>query len=163
MDDAARIATLKTPAECIQFQQNVVQRGRPDLALAAQRKAVELRALQYAGTAASKLTEIERECIEAIFAYEDVLSAANGKRTRATRTWQMIARHGILGAVERAVGREADPSGYTALVSMGLEHYAFEAVIVRHPGMFSEAAIARSKERLARNTGTGEPAPVKAA
>ena len=40
------IAKLKTPEECIVFEKNVTERGRPDLALAARKRAVELRALQ---------------------------------------------------------------------------------------------------------------------
>jgi len=31
---------------------------------------------------------------------------------------------------------------------MGLENFAFEAVILRHPELFSDEAIAKSKQRL---------------
>ncbi len=72
----------------------------------------------------------------------------NGKKTRAGRTWQMITRHGIIGAVERAVNRPTETQGYTALVEMGLEYYAFENVILRHPSLFSEQAVQISKERI---------------
>jgi hypothetical protein len=43
--------------------------------------------------------------------------------------------------------------GYTALVEMGLQDKAFEAVVLRHPDVFSAAAIRRSKERLRNWTG----------
>lgn len=137
------VAKLKTPEECFVFEKNVLDRGRPDLALAARKRAVELRAIQHGAA-----TDVERECLEAIFAYEQVLSEKNGKKTRASRTWPMIERHGVIGAAERAVDRKDDTAGYTALVNMGLQDYAFEAVILRHPQFFSAKAVIRSKERI---------------
>lgn len=38
--------------------------------------------------------------------------------------------------------------GYTALLEMGLHDYAFEAVILRYPKLFSDEAVKRSKERV---------------
>lgn len=143
------ITKLKTPEECIIFEKNVTERGRPDLALAARKRAVELRALQHGAT-----TDVERECLEAVFAYEQVLSAKNGKKTRASRTWPMIERYGIIEAVERAVNRKDEAMGYTALVEMELESYAFEAVILRHPNSFSPSAVQRSQERVSLHHGT---------
>lgn len=143
------IAKLKTPEECIIFEKNVTERGRPDLALAARKRAVELRALRHGAT-----TEVERQCLEAIFAYEQVLSEKNGKKTRASRTWPMIERHGIIEAVERAVNRKDEAMGYTALLKMGLENYSFEAVILRHPNSFSSDVVQRSQERVNLYHGT---------
>lgn len=144
-----RVAKLKTPEECMVFAKNVTVRGRPDLALAARKRAVQLRAESFGAT-----SEVERECIEAVFAYEEVLSAKVGHRQPASRTWPMIERYGVIEAVERVVKRKADAMGYTALVKMGLEEYAFEAVILRHPSVFSVEAVAQSKVRLAKQNGT---------
>ena len=66
----------------------------------------------------------------------------------AGSTWQMIDRHGIIPAVERAVNRPYETAGYTALSEMGLEAYAFEAVIVRYPGLFSDEAVQHSIDRI---------------
>ena len=66
----------------------------------------------------------------------------------------MIERHGILEAVERAVNRKEETVGYTSLVKMGLEDYAFEAVILRHPSFFSASAVQRSQERINQHHGT---------
>lgn len=60
----------------------------------------------------------------------------------------MIKRRGIIEAMERAVNRSAETQGYTALVEMGLEEFAFEAVILRYPELFSKEAVAKSEERL---------------
>ena len=138
-----RVAKLKTADECAVFAKNVSERGRPDLALAARKRAVQLRAEKFGAT-----TEAERECIEAIYAYEEVLSAKAGRRQPASRTWQMIKRQGVIEAVERVVKRKTDAAGYTALIEMGLEELAFEAVVLRHSSAFSAEAVVRSKERL---------------
>jgi len=138
-----RVKKLDTPEKCKIFAKNCIERGREDLAIQAKQRSVQLRAESYGAE-----TEAEKEAIEAIYAYEDVLTARNGKKTRAGRTWQMIGRHGILGTVERAVNRPVETQGYTALVEMGLENYAFEAVIIRHPELFSQEALTISKERM---------------
>ena len=139
------VGKLKTPEECAIFEKNVADRGRPDLALAARKRALELRAQKYGAK-----SEAERECLEAVYAYERVLSEKNRRNTRANRTWQMIKRHGIIGAVERAVNRESETVGYLSLLEMGLEDYAFEAVILRHPDVFSPAAVAHSQARISK-------------
>jgi hypothetical protein len=138
-----RVQKLRTPKECENFAINAAERNRPDLVKEAQIRAVQLRATQYGAKSPA-----ETEALEAVYAYEEVLSKKNGRRTRASRTWQMIQRHGIIGAVERAVDREQETQGYTALVEMGLEEFAFEAVILRHPSLFSDAAVEKSKQRL---------------
>jgi hypothetical protein len=46
------------------------------------------------------------------------------------------------------VNRPTETSGYRALVEMGLEQYAFEAVILRHPQVFSAEAVERSHQRI---------------
>lgn len=141
------ISKLKTPEECAIFEKNVLERGHPDLAIAARKRAILLRAQAHGAT-----TDVERECLEAVYAYERVLSQRSGRNTRAGRTWPMIKRHGILPAVERAVNRPAETSGYRALVEMGLRDYAFEAVILRHPGAFSAETVQRAQARLNEHT-----------
>jgi hypothetical protein len=138
-----KIRKIDTPEKCEIFAKNCINRGREDLAIQARLRAVQLRAEAYGAE-----TQAEKEAIEAIYAYEEVLSAKNGKKTRAQRTWQMIERHGIIGAVERAVNRTAETQGYTALVEMGLEDCAFEAVIIRYPDLFSSEAVLKSQQRI---------------
>lgn len=95
-----RVTRLKTPAECEQFAINVATR-LPELARAAKRRAVELRAAEHGAS-----SDAEREALAAVYAYERALSEKRGKTIRASRTWQMIKNHGIIGAVERAVDRK---------------------------------------------------------
>jgi len=65
----------------------------------------------------------------------------------------MIKRHGILGAVERAVNRPDETVGYSALLEMGLNDFAFEAVVVRYPTLFSTQAVQRAQARITEWTG----------
>lgn len=140
------VSKMKTPEECAILEKNAMDRGREDIALAARKRQVQLRALKYGAQ-----TDVERECLEAIFAYEQSLSTRNGRKTRESRTWGMIERHGIIPAVERAVNRKEETAGYTVLVDMGLEEYAFEAVILKHPELFSHEVVAISRERVAHH------------
>jgi hypothetical protein len=60
----------------------------------------------------------------------------------------MIERRGIIPAIEFVVTRRAETAGYRVLVEMGLQHMAFEAVVRRHPDLFSSEAVKASRERL---------------
>lgn len=140
MDETVR--RLTTPEECDQFIKNV-QEKYPALALEARRKAVELRAAEHGAQTAA-----ERELLQAVYAYEEVLSAKRGRKTIASRTWQMINRLGIINAVEKIVKRKDETIGYTILVEMNMQDFAFEAVILRYPNLFSPAAIDRAKARM---------------
>ncbi len=139
----ARVARLKSPEDCEQFAKNVEERGKPELALQARRRALEIRAEQRGAK-----TEVEKEALQAIYAYEEFLTRKNGRRTRAMRTWQMIERRGILPAIERLVNRKTDASGYTALVEMGMQDFAFEAIVLRYPEEFTSETVQRAKHRL---------------
>jgi hypothetical protein len=74
----------------------------------------------------------------------------HGKRTRASRTWQMIDRKGIIAAVEGVVTTRDETAAYRLLIENGLEDKAFEAVVLRHPNSFSAAAVIASRRRLDR-------------
>lgn len=134
---------LKTPEECGRLIENVYK-SDPEMALRARRKAVELRAAKH-----NVKNDAEKEALQAVYAYEEVLSKKHGRRTSASRTWQMIKRHGIIEAVERAVNRPQETIGFTALVEMGMPDLAFEAVILHYPHLFSSNAVERSKVRMA--------------
>ena len=139
-----RIQRLDTLKKCENFARNAAERGRPDLTKEARQRAVQLRAQEHDAKSAA-----EKEALQAVYAYEDLLTKKNGRTTRANRTWPMIKRHGIIEAVERAVKRDAVTQGYTMLAEMGLEEFAFEAVVLRHPEVFSKEAAEVSRRRLA--------------
>jgi hypothetical protein len=136
MDEIIRI--LKTPEECQQLALIFT-----DLAHQAQLRAIELRALSH-----GKKEEVELELLKALYAYEEVLTKKNKRRTHASRTWPMVQRYGIIKAAERAVNRPTDAMGYKVLVDMGMKNLTFESVIVRYPEAFSQEIVRLARKRL---------------
>jgi hypothetical protein len=63
-----RIEKLKTPEQCIKFARNATERNRPDLAVQAGRRAVQL----LAGALGAE-SEAEKQALQAVYAYEEVL------------------------------------------------------------------------------------------
>ena len=137
------IQKIDTPEKCEIFARNAIHKGRQDLANAALLRAVELRALTHGAK-----TQAEREALQAVYAYQETLRVKNGKRTSASRTWQMIKRHGIIESVNRAVCRPVETQGYRMLAQMGLSEFAFEAVILRYPEVFTKEAVEISRQRI---------------
>lgn len=140
-----RVERLKTPQECEAFIGNARARGEDLLVKEAHRRAVMLRTDAY-----GPKSPLERECIEAIYAYEEVMSVRNGRRIAVSKIWQNVRKLGPLTAVDKAVSRPENESTHAALVELGLEQYAFEEVVVRHPEEFSFEAVEQSRSRVAR-------------
>lgn len=138
-----RIERLTSREACEIFARNADTLKQPALALQARQKSVRLQAASHGAA-----TDAEREAIEAVYAYERILSSKRGKTVRASRTWQMIDRHGVLPAVERIVTRRDDAAGFQALIEAGFIEFAFESVVLRNPAHFSQDAIAASRKRL---------------
>jgi hypothetical protein len=141
--DLDKIAKLKTVADCEQLAKNAGAE-RPDIASAALKRRIELRALEYGAKSVAEL-----ECLKALYAYEEVLRDRHGRRQPAAYTRRMFKDHGVLKAVGLLVSKEKETAGYTALVEVGLQDYAFEAVVLRHPTLFPPAAVAQSRARIA--------------
>jgi hypothetical protein len=140
-----RVERLRTPAECENFARNATARNYPDLALEARRKALHLQASTHEAASPA-----EAEGFAAVYAYELLLTRRNGKKTRATGIWQVIKRYGIIEAIERALSRPPDEEGQVTLRQLGLEDFAFEALVIRREASFSDTAITASKARLAQ-------------
>ena len=139
-----RVERLKTPSDCENFAQNATARNHPDLSLEARRKAIHLQASTHEAA-----SPVEAEAFVAVYAYEALLTRKSGRKTRATGTWQAIRRYGIIEAVQRAVSRAPAESSDVTLRDLGLEDLGFEALVMRHETVFSEAAVTAAKARLA--------------
>lgn len=129
------VLRIKDPELCYVFATNARRRGHPELALQAHRRAVDLRADEYPTD-----SEAELAAVRSVFAYEEALSHARGKRTRATGTWQLIRRHGLLAAVHKRLDARNGDDVLPALKELGMEDYSFEAVRDAHPDVFSQQA-----------------------
>jgi uncharacterized protein YecA (UPF0149 family) len=136
------VGHLKTPEDCEQVALNV-EAKQPLFAIAARRKAIEIKAATHKGT-----TEAEVQSFQAVYAHERVLTLARGRKTRATRQWQMITKLGVIVAMESIVKNRTERVGYEVLVKMGMQDMSFEAVVLRHPDVFSVEAVTQSKQSL---------------
>lgn len=145
-DMDATILRLDAPERLEQFALNV-EAHSPRHAQAARRRAVELRAASHGAS-----TDAEREGLEAVYAYERAQTKLRGRKFRASRTWPMIQRRGVIVAIEHIVTRAEEAMGYRVLAELGLQDMAFEAVVLRHPDAFSPQAFAASQQRLRRWT-----------
>lgn len=136
------VGHLKTPEDCEQVALNV-EAKQPAFAIAARRKAIEIKASTHKAT-----TEAEEHSLQAVYAHERVMTLERGRKTRATREWTMITKHGFVVAMESIVKNPTANAGYQALVKMGMQDMLFEAVVLRHPDVFSVEAVAQSKQSL---------------
>ena len=136
------VTRLKTPEDCEQYAKNV-EAKHPALAQQARRRAVDLRSQKYGAA-----SEVEREALRCIYAFEEARSQQTGKRARASRTWQSVQRNGILPTVDRVVARRAATEGYSALIEAGMEDFTFEAVVLKYSESFSTEAVAQAQARL---------------
>jgi hypothetical protein len=129
------VERIQEPELCYVFARNATRRGHPELALEAYRRAVDLRARQH-----ETQTEADFDALRAIYAYEEALSFNKGKRTRATGTWQMVNKDGLLSAIQRRVQSGSTRDVMSALQQLGMEDYSFEAFAKRHPDAVERAA-----------------------
>ena len=136
------VGHLKTPEDCEQVALNV-EAKQPAFAIAARRKAIEIKASTHKAT-----TEAEEHSFQAVYAYERRMTLERGRKTRATRQWKMVTKLGIIEAMESIVKNPTASAGYQALVKMGMQDMSFEAVVLRHPDVFSAEAVEQSKQSL---------------
>jgi len=129
------VLRIKDPELCYVFARNATDRGHPELALQAYRRAVDLRAEQH-----DTASEAERSALRAIYAYEEALSYSKGKRTRATGTWQLVNRHGVLAALLKRLQSRDNDDVLPVLQELGMEDYSFSAVHEAHPDAFGQLA-----------------------
>ena len=134
---------IDTPEKCDIYATNCGKKERHDLARLAKKRKVKLRAELYGAE-----TEVEIQCAQAIFAYEEVRSELNGKKTIATRTWRMVNKYGLIGTVEKVITDRKETQGYSTLNELGLIEFSFESVVLNHPDVFSAEAVDVATQRL---------------
>ena len=129
------VSRIKEPELCYVFAKNARRNGHPELALQVYRHAVDLRAQQH-----QIACQAEAAALRAIYAYEEALSYTRGKRIRATGTWQLVNRHGLLTAVRKRLQSRNGDNIQPVLAELGMEDYSFSAVEAAFPDAFLAAA-----------------------
>ncbi|WP_257386590.1 hypothetical protein [Tahibacter caeni] len=144
-----RIARLKTSQDARNLAANARRLGRADLEAEALQRASELKAAEEGYTSPA-----QQAIALALYAYEDEQSRLKGRTFRASRTRQMLERHGVLAAAERMVLTRKPSTGYEVLEEAGLQELSFESIIDRFPTEFSPIAVEAARARL-----EGRPPP----
>ena len=121
------VLRINKPELCYVFARNATARGHEDLALQAYRRAVDLRAEEH-----GPQTEAELMAYKAFYAYEEAMSHGQRKRRRATGSWQLVNRYGVLAALQRRVDSKYAEESLPILKQLGMEDYSFRAVADRH-------------------------------
>ena len=129
------VLRIKEPELCYVFAANAKRRGHPELALQAYRRAVDLRAADHPTN-----TEAEFAAARSIYAYEEALGYIKGKRTRATGTWQLVRRHGLMAAVKKRLESRDGDEILPTLKELGMEDYSFAVVMDAYPEAFEALA-----------------------
>ena len=111
---------------CYVFADNALRRGRQDLAIEAYRHAVDLRA-----DAHTDITDDERLALKAFYAYEEALSFGERRRKRATGTWQLVKKHGIIIALKKRLASRSVDDMDARLKQLKMEDYSIRAVAQR--------------------------------
>lgn len=137
-----RVQRLATPKECRIFERNASDRSRDDLARQARQRWVQLSADDHIGVA-DEDDALARELWESLSAYEYVLGRS------ATGLRQTIRRRGLIRAAEHFATKAEMPVELAGLADAGLIDYAWEHAVLRHPEVFSGAAVEHARERLA--------------
>ena len=141
--DDERINRLKTPQDCEIFERNVTERGFPELAARARRRAVELRVAEH-----NVQNDIEKETLAALYAHEKILMSVNGKKTKASGSWLILKRRGTVAAIKSMTASEKSEMYFSKLKEHGLEDFSFEAIVVKHTTMFEPDMVDRCAARL---------------
>ena len=118
------VLRIKKPELCYVFARNAFNRGHDDLAIQAYRRAVDLKAEAHEEVT----SEAELMALRAFYAYEEAMSYGQRKRKRATGTWQMVNRIGILPTLDKRVQGKTGEDIQTALKLLNMEDYGFEAI-----------------------------------
>ena len=129
------VERIKKPELCYVFAKNAIARGHEALAIEAYRHAVDLRAAEHEVS-----TEVEMAALKAFYAYEEALSHLHGKRKRATGTWQMVNRYGILPALQMRLESKSVEEALPVLQELKMEDYSLQAVAENYAGELQAVA-----------------------
>jgi hypothetical protein len=129
------VERIKKPELCYVFAQNAINRGHDALALEAYRHAVDLRAAGH-----EVETEAELMALKSFYAYEEALSHGQRRRKRATGTWQLVNRFGILSALHKRMNSKDAEAVLPKLKELKMEDYSFQAVAKAYAEDLKQAA-----------------------
>lgn len=135
------ISTYDDADQLKQLMANAKRLGNIDVYKQAFRRLCEL-----AGN--GKPDALHMDFYSTLAAYEELLTEKNGRTTRANRTRQKLARHGVIKCLEDWAKDPKETQGFSTLVENGLVELTGEFLILKYPGDFSSKAIENARRRL---------------
>ena len=133
--------SLADPRLVRNLLENAKKRGRADIVLKCQARLAHLEGAKYS-------SQLEREFWTAVAAAEELATLRNGKTIRLSRTRQKAARVGFNQCLEDWAFHKGTTDGFDLLVEGGYPELTGEAIVIRYPDEFSEAAVKAAKKRL---------------
>lgn len=140
------ITRCDDPSRLREGMKNAKNQQRMDVYWQAFRRLCELEGRNYDDP-------LEREFYATLAAYEELLTAKNGRTTKASRTRQKLQRKGATQCLEEWAVATTPTEGFKLLIEAGLVELTGEYLVLKHPDQFSAKAVDRARERL------GELAP----
>lgn len=132
LDDLDKVRRLMASAERLNVQ---------DLVIACIRRISELEGRRFADP-------VERRFWEIISVFEELLTKANGRTSRAARTREKVKRVGVVRTLDDLAASSKPSEGFRRLVDAGLSDYLFEYLVLEHADRFTPKAVEAAGNRL---------------
>ena len=135
---------LQTPEQCRVVMERALAQGKRDLYTAAFRRFCKLSGVAHEDPSDPRV----RATFEAIAAYEQTLHEKHGKRVKASRTRQKIAKKGVYQSLLEWAKLHGNRPGFRSLIDANLPEFTFEAVVVRFANRFPPDVVKSCRETL---------------
>ncbi len=124
-----------------QLMINAQELGRDDVYWTAFRRVCELEGRDHADP-------LHKEFYQMLAAYEELLSAKNGRTTTAARTRQKLAKKGIEECLVDWAISSTTTEGFKTLVAHGLAELTGEYLVIKYANRFLPHVVQAAKRRL---------------
>jgi hypothetical protein len=135
------VSGYTNPKDLRNLMANAKRLGHEDIWREAFRRLCVLEGLNYDDP-------LEQDFYAMLTAYEELLTAKNGKRQPAIRTRQKLRNKGVVQCLEDWATNASVTQGFQMLVENGLAELTGEALVMKHSNRFSERAVVSATNRL---------------
>jgi hypothetical protein len=140
------ICAYTDAAELKKLMANARRAGRDDIYNEAFRRMCEVEGMNFADP-------LERDFYATLAAYEELLAEKHGHKQPAGYTRRKVRDKGVVQTLEGWALDRKETDGFRTLVDRGLTELTGEFLVTKYPDRFSEEAVQRASERLAKVEG----------